>query len=118
MTRLPAEAWNLTCDCPGPQEQDEVEWSEPLDFLADGDITGAPELRAEHLPEAIVPFVFDTAARMGVDPAAVALAALVALASVMDDNGIQPKQDDTTWTENPRIWGAIVGDPSMLKPQS
>jgi hypothetical protein len=91
-------------------------WPEPVDFLADADATGAPELRPEHLPEAIAPFVFDTAARMGVDPAAVALCALVSLASVMDDDWIiQPKQNDSTWTESPRLWGAIVGDPSMLK---
>ena len=91
-------------------------WTEPLDFLADAETTGAPELRAEHLPEAIAPFVFDTAARMGVDPAAVALCAIVALSSVMDDEwSIQPKVVDNTWTENPRLWGAIVGDPSMLK---
>lgn len=91
-------------------------WPEPLDFLADAEMTGAPELVPEHLPEAIAPFVFDTAARMGVDPAAVALAALVSLASVMsDDWRIQPKQSDDTWTEAPRIWGALVGEPSMLK---
>jgi hypothetical protein len=92
------------------------DWPEPLDFLADGDLTGTPELKPEHIPAAIAPFVFDTAARMGVDPAAVALAALVSLASVAtDDWKIQPKAHDYTWTENPRIWGAIVGDPSMLK---
>ncbi len=96
--------------------EDATDWPEPLDFLADAELTGAPELRPEHLPEAIGPFVFDSAARMGVDPAAVALAALVSLASVIDDDWrIQPKENDDTWTENPRIWGAIVGDPSMLK---
>ncbi len=99
----------------GPPDAD-AEWPEPLDFLDDAELTGAPELRPEHLPEAIVPFVFDAATRMGVDPAAVALAALVSLASVMsDDWRIQPKAYDDTWTENPRLWGAIVGDPSMLK---
>jgi hypothetical protein len=87
-----------------------------LDFLANAEITGAPELTPEHIPDAIAPFVFDTATRMGVDPTGVALAALVSLASVMDDEwAIQPKQNDDTWTENPRIWGAIVGDPSILK---
>ncbi|MGD0106526.1 MAG: DUF3987 domain-containing protein [Rhodopila sp.] len=97
-------------------EGPKIEWPEPLDFLADAEATGAPELKPDHLPEAIVPFVFDTAARMGVDPAAIALAALVSLASVMDDEWcIQPKQNDDTWTENPRLWGAIVGDPSILK---
>lgn len=95
---------------------DDTDWPAPLDFLADADMTGAPELRPEHIPAAIAPFVFDTAARMGVDPAAVALAALVSLSSVMPDTwAIQPKRNDDTWTENPRMWGAIVGDPSMLK---
>ena len=97
-------------------ECEEGEWPEPLDFLADAEMTGAPELKSEHLPAAIAPFVFDTAARMGVDPAAVALSAIVSLASVMSDEWcIQPKQADDAWTENPRLWGAIVGDPSILK---
>lgn len=43
--------------------RDADEWPEPLDFLADGSMTGAPELQPDHLPEAIAPFVFDTAAR-------------------------------------------------------
>ncbi len=60
--------------------------------------------------------MFDTTARMGVDPAAVVLAALVSLASVIDDAWrIQPKESDDTWTEQPRLWGGIVGDPPMLK---
>jgi hypothetical protein len=91
-------------------------WPDPLDFFADDELTGAPELLPEHLPEAIAPFVFDTAKRMGVDPAGIALAALVSLASVAsDDWEIQPKQNDDLWTEKPRLWGAIVGDPSILK---
>ncbi len=94
----------------------EEDWPAPLDFLADASMAGAPELRPEHLPDAVAPFVFDSAERMGVDPAGVALAALVSLASVASDEwAIQPKQYDTTWTENPRLWGAIVGDPSILK---
>ncbi|MFT8247232.1 bifunctional DNA primase/polymerase, partial [Roseomonas sp. BN140053] len=93
---------------PEPQEEP---WPEPVDFLADGDLTGVPELRPEHLPDALYGFVTDTAGRMGVDPVSVALAALVACASVIDDSwAIQPKERDYTWTENPRLWGAIVGD--------
>lgn len=91
-------------------------WPEPIDFLADAEMTGAPELRPEHLPPAIAPFVADTAARMGVDPATVALAALVTLSSVAHEAWrLQPKQIDDTWREGARIWGAIVGDPSILK---
>lgn len=93
-----------------------AQWPVPVDFLADSDATGVPELQPDHLPAAVAPFVFDTASRMGVDPAAVALSAIVSLSSVMSDEWhLQPKQHDTTWTEQPRLWGAIVGDPSILK---
>ena len=90
-------------------------WAQPLDFFADTEGTTA-ELRAEHLPAALWPFLQDTSPRMGVDPTSVVLAALVSCASVMSDEWrIQPKRYDTTWTENPRLWAAIVGDPSILK---
>ncbi len=58
----------------------------------------------------------DTAERMGVDPASVALAAIVSCAAVMsDDWEVQPKRFDYSWTENPRLWGALVGGPSVMK---
>jgi len=98
-----------------PQEEPDA-WPEPIDFLADNTLTGVPDLRPEHIPEALYPFVEDTAARMGVDPASVALAALASCAAVVtDDWRIQPKRHDDTWTESPRLWCAIVGDPSILK---
>jgi hypothetical protein len=90
-------------------------WPEPVDFLANENHT-APTLRADHIPAALWPFVTDTAARMGADPAAVALASLVSCAAVIcDDWALQPKRFDTTWTECARLWGAIVGEPSILK---
>ena len=99
-----------------PPHQDDAAWPDPIDFLGDSDLTGAPKLKPEHLPEALVGFVFDTATRMGVDPAAVALNAVVACASVCHDAwAIQPKIRDDSWVENPRLWGAIVGDPSIMK---
>ena len=43
------------------------------------------------------------------------MACLVSCASVMsDDWRLQPKRHDYTWTESPRLWAAIVGDPSIL----
>jgi hypothetical protein len=39
------------------------EWGEPVDFLADADMTGASQLKPDHITVAIAPFVFDTAAR-------------------------------------------------------
>ena len=104
---------------PGRNRQDQTEadivWPTPLDFLSDphGD---APELRHDHIPPALNDFVFDTAARMGVDPTSVALSSIIALAAVASDEWeVQPKRHDYSWTEKPRLWGAIVGDPSILK---
>jgi hypothetical protein len=97
-------------------EPAQIAWQSPIDFLADDEETGVPELRPHHLPEALWGFVQDTAERMGVDPASVALTAIVTCASIIsDDWEIQPKRFDDEWTENPRLWGGIVGDPSVLK---
>ena len=91
-------------------------WPDPVDFMGDGDLTGAPELRPEHLPDALAPFVFDTAERMGVDPASVFLAAIVSVSAVIDERfSLQPKRHDYTWREGARLWGALIGAPSILK---
>ena len=88
---------------------------EPVDFLAD-ELGAAPKLESRHVPAVIWKFASDTARRMGVDPTSVALGGLVACASVASDEwAVQPKRHDTAWTENPRIWAAIVGDPSIRK---
>ena len=92
-----------------------VQWGAPLDLFGSPDNEG-PKLRADHLPDALSGFVMDVAIRLGVDPAAVAISCLVCCASaVSDDWQIQPKRYDYSWTEGPRLWGAIVGDPSILK---
>ena len=104
-----------TADEPVADKKTSVTWPPPLDFLTDAD-AAPPELRPEHIPDALWGFVKDASERMGVDPTSVALSCLVSCACVMsDDWRIQPKRHDTTWTESPRLWGAIVGDPSILK---
>jgi hypothetical protein len=97
------------------EDPGEFVWPQPLDFLTEPN-SEAPELHAEHIPEAVNDFVFDTAQRMGADPTSVALAAIVACASVAsDDWKVQPKRHDATWTENARPWGAVLGSPSIKK---
>ena len=92
-----------------------IAWPEPLDLFADPN-SEAPELRHVHIPLAINDFCFDTAARMGVDPTSVALGCIVSCASVISDEwAVQPKRHDYEWTEGPRLWGAILGNPSILK---
>ena len=91
-------------------------WPDPVDFLAAGDLVAAPLLQADHVPDALHLFAADTAKRMGVDPTSVALSALVCCASCISEEwAVQPKRRDYTWTENARLWGAIVGEPSILK---
>ncbi len=102
-------------DATEPQPSDGKRWAHFLDFLAD-DTQAAPELRPEHVPDALHPFINDTAERLGVDATSVALGCIVTCASVIsDDWSVQPKRRDYTWTENARLWGAIVGDPGTLK---
>ena len=94
---------------------DEIEWGAPVDFIADQD-TPPPELRQEHIPDALWPFVVDTSERLGVDKACVALGGLTSVSSVISDDWfIQPKMYDSTWLINARLWGLIIGDPSILK---
>lgn len=93
---------------PGP------DWPEPVNFLSRPVMAVA--LAERHVPEPILSFAHDTARRMGTAPIAVALAAIVtASAAISDAWQVQPKQYDPTWVEEPRLWGAIVGPPSVLK---
>jgi Protein of unknown function (DUF3987) len=100
---------------PNGQDDDPDSWPEPVDILADT-ANSAPILTADHVPAALWSYIRDNAHRMGVATSSVALAAIVACASaISDDWHIQPKQRDTEWIEQARLWGAIVGPPSVLK---
>lgn len=90
-------------------------WPVPLDIFQAG--SDAPAQVAEkHVPARLWPFINDTSHRMGVDRTSVALGSLVTSASVIhDDWHLQPKRFDKTWTEQARLWGCIVGDPSTMK---
>jgi putative DNA primase/helicase len=68
------------------------------------------------LPDAIRPFCADIAERMQVPLAYTAVTAMFTLgASVGRRVLIQPKAEDSTYTEVPNLWGFIVGRPSTLK---
>ena len=85
-----------------------------MDFMAAQ--LGAPILKDRHVPPSLWPFVSDNAERMGVATSSVALCAIVsASAAINEEWKIQPKRNDWDWTEAARLWGAIVGPPSVLK---
>lgn len=91
------------------------DWPEPVDCFTPFS-TAPDDVVEDDIPPALWPFVDDTAERMGVARSTVALACLVTCSSIADDEfHLQPKQYDDTWTEQARIWGAIVGDPSIKK---
>ena len=99
---------------PGENGDGEIQWPDnPLDLFAKFE---PPALKPEWLPEPISDYVFDQARLMGTDPAIIALAAIVSCAGCIHDGiKVQPKRHDPTWTESARLWGAIVGDPSVKK---
>lgn len=67
------------------------------------------------LPDAIRPWVADIADRMQCPPDFSAVAAMVALSSVIGRKAcIQPKRQDD-WQVFPNLWGVVVGRPGVMK---
>ncbi|RZK44523.1 MAG: DUF3987 domain-containing protein [Hymenobacter sp.] len=58
----------------------------------------------------------DTANRLQCPPEYIATAMLASAGGLIGARcGIYPKQHDTSWTEVPNLWGAVVGEPSKMK---
>ena len=97
-----------------PPVEEEPDWPEPVDFEVL--LAGGGEATADHMPPSLWPYIQDTAERMGVALSSVALAVMVTCSSAISEEWqIQPKQHDPLWTEQARLWGAIVGPPSIKK---
>jgi hypothetical protein len=93
----------------------ETDWPEPVDCFTSLE-TEPIDVTEDEVPSPLWPFIKDTAERMGVAASTIALCALVTCSAVISDEWcVRPKRYDDTWTENPRLWGAIVGSPSVLK---
>jgi hypothetical protein len=68
------------------------------------------------LPDALRPFVMDTAERMQIPPDLPAVVAVAALAGVVNHRAqIQPKQWDNTWTVTPNLWASLIVPSGFLK---
>lgn len=86
---------------------------EPLDVFSTAPL---PTLSKMQLPAAIGDYVFDQSEVIGSDPCILAIASLVATASLIhDDIQLQPKAHEYSWKESARLWGVVVGDPSTKK---
>ena len=104
--------------CPSGIEgkANELDDLEPYDIFGEPALTGKPEWPVGACPKGIDAFARDEAERIGVDVAMVAIPAIgMATIAISDRFKIQPKRLDSTWTEDPRLWLAVVGDPGQKK---
>ncbi len=89
------------------------DWPEPTP-LPDA-LPAVQAFDAELLPEALRGWVMDIAHRMQCPPDFPAVAALVALSSLIGARAVvQPKAKDD-WQVVPNLWGAVVGRPGVKK---
>jgi phage/plasmid primase-like uncharacterized protein len=89
---------------------------EPIDIFGDATLTGRPTWPDNACPQVIDNFARDAAERIGVDVEMVALPSVICAAIGIPDNyKIQPKLHDTSWTEAPRLWGAVIAKPGQKK---
>lgn len=98
---------------PELRRQKESQFGIPVDLF---NVDPVPPIPLDSLPAAISSYAKDQAELMGCDHSILAMAALVAAASCLDDGlQIQPKRHDPTWCESARLWVAVVGSPSSKK---
>ena len=94
---------------------------EPMPETVDlfGHSTREPELTRDMLPDAIADAAFDTSEQLGIEVAMVAIPMLAVCAAALHDSvKIQPKADDTEWTESARLWVAPIARPGTKKTAS
>lgn len=88
-------------------------WPEPRPLT--GGRMSAPKLRKDMLPPVMADWLVDISERLQVPLDFAAIPALVSLATVIGSKvRMRPKQYDD-WTVVANLWGAIIGDPGLLK---
>ncbi len=99
----------------GPTEANDsaVAWPEPTPLP--NALPPVDPFDADLLPEALRPWIMDIAHRMQCPADFPAVAALVALSSLIGARAVvQPKAHDD-WQVVPNLWGAVVGRPGVKK---
>ncbi len=92
------------------------DWPEPIDAFGDGDPARLVEVPYGALPDVLDAYARDVAERMGAPPIFVAVGCVVvASAAIGGTTRIQPKANDTGWTEPPFLWGLLVEEPGRKK---
>jgi hypothetical protein len=108
-----AEWLGYAPDGADPEQTAPSEPATPVDLWG---VFAAPALPRGLLPRTIEQFALAQGEIMGVDPAGLAIAALVVCAATIPDHVmLQPKKYDRSWTESARIWVALIGRPGERK---
>jgi putative DNA primase/helicase len=90
------------------------DWPDPIP-LGD-DLPLVDDFTLELLPSSFRPLVEDVSERMQIPLDYAAVAVVVTLAGCVNRRAIiQPKAQDTSWTNVPNLWGAIVAPPGFMK---
>jgi hypothetical protein len=96
-----------------------IEWPEPIDILADPQLTGLATVDETCLPESILALARAEGARLQVDPCHIAALTIGACSAVLsDDWRVQLKVNDQGWTQHPVIWVAVVAESGRKKTDS
>ena len=115
--RIDPETGEIFDDRPAqPAANDNRQTIEPIDIFAEIPV---PPIKREMLPDVIANYAFDNGELIGVEPAMIAIPALVACASALHDGiQLQVKRHEEGWRESARLWCAVVGNPSIKKSPS
>ena len=101
------------------RSQQEIEWPEPIDILADPQLTGLATVDATCLPTSILALAEAEGARLQVDPCHIAALAIGACSAVVSDKWrVCLKVNDHGWTQHPSIWVAVVAESGRKKTDS
>jgi len=109
-TKIALETAEIIVGFPTP---DDGEWREPLPL--GNALLPVPALPLPLIPEPLRDSIKDSAERVSCPLDYIAVASLVALASLVGNTVcIRPKRCDD-WLVVPNLWGALVGNPSVKK---
>jgi putative DNA primase/helicase len=93
---------------------DVIDWPQPEPLGSEYPPVAVFDARL--LPTSVGPMVEDVADRMQVPLDFPAVVSVVTLAGLCGRRAvIQPKQNDSSWTVVPNLWGGIVAPPGMMK---
>src|SRR6185312_9894464 len=97
-----------------PPVEPQAEWQDPLPLKSE--LPPVESITEDLLPVSFRPLVYDVAERMQTPADYPAVAAVLALAGVVNRRAlIQPKESDTSWVVVPNLWGGIIAAPGFMK---